>query len=160
MDPLLNQVASYKHQEVILRFMDEYDLSEEETKDIFEEMKKLLCLMAKYPDEYIFTHEPLWIIDEMWHTFLMYSKDYEDFCLKYFDRMIYHQPIARAQKMAIINDLKVKKEETEAKLKPVVKNLYSLIYDYLGQDTLVKWIKVYAEKYTLSYMDSVRKPIA
>ena len=54
--------------------------------------------MAKYPDDYIFTHEPLWVIDEMWHTFLLYSKDYYDFCHQYLGRMIHHRPTPRAKK--------------------------------------------------------------
>lgn len=155
----MEAVLQYRHDETILRFLDNFDITFEEGEDIFREMKLLLCLMAKYPHEYIFTHEPLWIIDEMWHTFLMYSKDYEDFCLRYFGRMIYHAPIKRAQKMEIIEKLKTDKKKTEDMLRPTVKNLYTLIHDYLGPDTLIKWIKVLGEKYTIEYVNQIRKPI-
>ena len=155
----LEEVLQYEHEETVLRFIDNFDITHEEATDIFKEMKLLLALMAKYPEEYIFTHEPLWIIDEMWHTFLMYSKDYEDFCQQHFGKMIYHKPTKRAQKLEIQEKLETHKEETEEMLKPVVKNLYNLIYEYLGRETLVKWIKVYGEKYTLEYVNKIRKPI-
>ncbi len=155
----LDEVLAYRHNETILRFMDNFDITFEEGESIFREMKLLLALMAKYPDEYIFTHEPLWIIDEMWHTFLMYSKDYEDFCLRYFGRMIYHAPVKRAVKMDIIEKLKTDKEKTEDLLRPTVKNFYTLIHDYLGPETLIKWIKVLGEKYTIEYVNQIRKPI-
>jgi len=153
------QVLEYQHEETVLRFMDEFDISDEEANDVFREMKLFLCLLAKYPNDYIFTHEPLWIIDEMWHTFLLYSQDYYDFCLKYFGKMIHHAPTPRAKKLDIIERLKTDKAEIEKMLKPVVKNLYEKIYDYLGPDTLIKWLEVYGNKYTIEYMNKIRKPI-
>jgi len=155
----LEKILEYQHEETILRFMDCYDMPFEEAADIFREMKLFLALSAKFHGEYIFTHEPLWVIDEMWHTFLMYTWEYEEFCKKYLGRMIHHAPTPRAQKMKIIEDLENNKAETEEKLRPVVANLYNHIFDYLGRDTLIKWIHVYANKYTLEHMNSIRRPL-
>ncbi|MEM9824696.1 MAG: hypothetical protein AAF985_26650, partial [Bacteroidota bacterium] len=58
----LDAILAYQHEETILRFMDAFDITLAEGESIFREMKLLLALMAKYPDEYIFTHEPFWII--------------------------------------------------------------------------------------------------
>jgi len=150
----------YKHEESILRFMDNYDVSYEEASDIFKEMIKLLMLIHEYKDdEYVFTHEPLWIIDEMWHTFLMYSLDYKNFCLDHFGRVIEHQPTPRAIKLDIIQKLDIKEEATTKKVSDAVRRLYELIYDFLGKETLIKWIKDYGEKYTIDYVNSIRKPI-
>lgn len=155
----LDALLAYRHDETILRFMDNFDITFAEGESIFREMKLLLALIARYPEEYIFTHEPFWIIDEMWHTFLMYSKDYEDFCHQHFGKMIYHAPIKRAQKMKIIEKLETDKANTEEMLRPIVKNLYTLIHDYLGPETLIKWIKVLGEKYTMEYVNKIRKPL-
>ncbi len=155
----LEDVLNYRHDETVMRFMDNYEMSFEEAADIFREMKLFLALMAKFPEEYIFTHEPLWVIDEMWHTFLMYTWDYEDFCKKYLGRMIHHAPTPRAQKMKIIEDLEINKAETEEMLRPIVSNLYNHIYDYLGRETLIKWIHTFTNKYTIEYMNSIRKPL-
>jgi hypothetical protein len=32
------------------------------------------------------------LIDEGWHEFIMYTRDYSDFCQKFFGRYIHHQP--------------------------------------------------------------------
>ncbi len=140
--------------------MDNYDVTYEEASEIFKEMIKLLMLMHEYKDhEYVFTHEPLWIIDEMWHTFLMYTLEYKNFCLNHFGRVIEHQPTPRAIKLDIIQKLYAKEEATTEKVSNAVRRLYELIYDFLGEETLVKWIKYYGKKYTIDYVNSIRKPI-
>lgn len=152
-------LANYQHEETILRFTDAFALSEEEAEDVFHEMKKLLALMVRYPEEYVFTHEPLWVLDEMWHTFLMYTADYADFCQRYFGRMVHHAPIDRTQKLQVRQALEDENEAVVADVSAAVRRLYELIYEYLGKDTLVKWIHGYGNKYTLAYMNEVRKPI-
>ena len=37
----------------------------------------------------------LLILDEVWHTFILYTKDYSQFCLEYFGRYIHHAPTTR-----------------------------------------------------------------
>lgn len=150
----------YIHTETILRFMDSFNITKEEAIDIFQEMKKLLDLMNHYGDsEYIFTHEPLWIIDEMWHTFILYTRDYRDFCQTYFGKIIDHDIVDREKKQTIIEGLNTKNEDITQTVSSAVKRLYQLIYDYLGKETLIKWIDNYGKKYTISYMNSIRKPI-
>ncbi|WP_346881342.1 hypothetical protein [uncultured Algibacter sp.] len=151
---------NYIHHETILRFTDAYEMDIDEAKDIFNEMKKLLSLMNHYGDnEYIFTHEPLWIVDEMWHTFLLYTKEYRLFCNTYFGRIIDHDIVVREQKQKIIVGLEDKDSEITDNVSDAVKRLYQLIYDFLGRDTLIKWIDVYGKKYTIPYINSIRKPI-
>ena len=31
-------------------------------------------------------------IDDMWHTFLLFTKDYADFCEKYIGKYFHHSP--------------------------------------------------------------------
>lgn len=150
----------YMHEETILRFLDSYKISKSEAEDIFHEMKKLLSLMNKYGDnEYIFTHEPLWIIDEMWHTFLLYTRDYSNFCINYFDRIIDHDIVPRNKKQNVIQGLDRNEKEIVNMVSLAVKRLYELIYEFLGRETLIKWIDGYGKKYTIYYINSIRKPI-
>lgn len=37
-------------------------------------------------------HSEMREIDDMWHTFLLFTKDYADFCEKYFGEFIHHFP--------------------------------------------------------------------
>jgi hypothetical protein len=153
-------INDYIHEETILRFMGGYEISRDEAEDIFHQMKKLLLLMNHYgKDEYIFTHEPLWIIDEMWHTFILFTQDYQNFCLTYLGRFIHHDIVKRKQKQKIILGLEQKDSETVTIVSNAVQRLYELIYEYLGKETLIKWIDGYAKKYTIAYMNKIRKPI-
>lgn len=153
-------LENYIHQETILRFIDTYDVTLDEAKDIFHEMKNLFKLMKHYDGkEYIFTHEPLWIIDEMWHTFILFTKDYRIFCETFFGGIIDHNITVRKDKLDIIDGLEKKDENITDQVTIAVKRLYELIYEYLGKETLIKWIDGYGKKYTLEYMNTIRKPI-
>ncbi|MEL6868036.1 MAG: hypothetical protein AAFP19_26670 [Bacteroidota bacterium] len=123
-------------------------------------MKKFLFLAAKHGDsQRIFTHEALFIIDEMWHTFILFTKEYHDFCMKYFGRFLHHNIIKRAVKQASIRELEEDREAAAAKLKPLLRKYYSLIYEEFGEETLVKWMKTFGSKYTKPYLNSIRKPL-
>ncbi len=150
----------YMHEETILRFTDMFDVTMDEAKDIFHEMKNLFKLMDICGgEEYIFTHEPLWIIDEMWHTFILFSKDYREFCETYFNGMIDHNITIRKDKLNIIDGLENKDPEITETVSNAVRRLYELIYEHLGKETLVKWIDGFGKKYTIEYVNKIRKPI-
>lgn len=153
-------LAKYHHEEVILRFTSNFDVTYEKSLEIFQEMKLFLALMARYPNDLVFAVESIYILDEMWHTFLMYTKDYREFCHQYFGFMIDHQPMKKAEKEYNEKMLVENKEEAEKILKPGVEKLYSMIYDYLGPEKLIKWIRGYGEEFTIEYINKIRKPIS
>lgn len=64
---------------------------------------------------------------DMWHTFLLFTKDYMFFCENYFNEYIHHTP----------NTLE--DEFTEEQFKTDFTNYLSFIYDNLGEETVVKW---------------------
>ena len=156
----LEEVLAYANDEVVLRFHDNYDVTISEARDIFTEMKKFLWLSGTHLGEKrIFTHEPLFIIDEMWHTFILFTKDYHAFCMQYFGFFIHHHIVPRAEKRQAIQELEEDREKASEKLKPLLTEYYTLIYETLGKDTLVKWMKIYGSKYTKEYLTTIRKPI-
>lgn len=70
-------------------------------------------------------------IDNMWHTFLLFTKDYHEFCSNYLGGVFFHhEPIVD------MNDNHLD-ERYEQEL-----TLYlSYIYDNLGEDTLMRWFE-------------------
>ncbi len=156
----LEAVLAYENEEVIWRFYDNYEVEIEEARDIFTELKKFLFLAAKYGDrQEVFTHEALYIVDEMWHTFILFTKDYHDFCMKYFGFFLHHDIIKRDIKLRSLRELEENREKAAEHLRPRLRNFYELIYEALGEETLVKWMRTYATKYTKPYMNEIRKPI-
>ena len=62
---------------LISRFSRDHATSEAEALDRFEEIKKFLVLAASNPAR---TYSPSKAVDEMWHSFLLNTKDYLVFC--------------------------------------------------------------------------------
>ena len=54
---------------------------------VFENLKCYLYLSYIKP-----TYLSSYIVDEAWHTFLLFSKDYKNFCYKVFWKFIHHSP--------------------------------------------------------------------
>ncbi len=156
----LDTLAKYHHEETVLRFTSNFDVTYEESLELFQEMKLFLALMVRYPKGHVFAVEAIYVLDEMWHTFLMFTKDYQQFCIDHFGFMIHHEPMKRAEKEHNQKILAENKEAAEKVLKPGVENLYSMIYDFYGNEKLIQWIRGYGEKYTIEYINKIRKPIS
>ncbi len=73
---------------LIKRFCSDYGVSETEARERFDETKKFLILAASnITDKY----SPSKSVDEMWHSFILHSKDYFSFCQE-LNCFIHHQP--------------------------------------------------------------------
>jgi hypothetical protein len=73
---------------LIKRFCQDYQVSETEARERFEEMKKFLFFCANNQDV---SYSPSKKIDEMWHQFILHSRTYFDFCKKV-GTFLHHEP--------------------------------------------------------------------
>ncbi|UII30336.1 hypothetical protein LVD17_18760 [Fulvivirga ulvae] len=156
MKELLKQLDCEDEDKIIEAFMNRYDVSAEEAQDIFNETKKWLWLGANCKDldtHALFIDDSLAIIDEMWHNFILHSKAYYNFCINKLKRMIHHEPTSHTEATKSNNQYNQDPESYEK----LVKKQYSLIYDHLGKDTLIKWYDTLANKYTPEYIQSIKK---
>lgn len=154
----VQELKKYHNEDVIRRFMDNYDIDYQTSLDIFQELKKFFYLLHLYGDK-IFMNEYMFVLDEMWHTFLMYTDEYYRFCNTYFGRLLAHTPASYKEKTEIDHKLKTDKKNIETELRKNAKEMFEIIYDELGPETLVKWIKQYGEYYTLEKLTELRKPL-
>ncbi len=93
----LDQVLAYRHPGVLRRYCREHDASPREAEDIFREMLKMLyvCYWAATDEAEDFgfaVSTEIEKLDWMWHTFLMYTRDYADFCERHFGFFLHHFP--------------------------------------------------------------------
>jgi hypothetical protein len=82
-------ITAYKNKHVVDRYMEDTGVKDRQyAEQVFQELKKFLvaCSSSVEPCS------PSKSVDPMWHTFLMFSKDYMIFCEKYLGRYIHHQP--------------------------------------------------------------------
>jgi len=87
-EELLDEVMGYENPDVIARMKKELSLTEEEANLLFDDTKRFLYLTATHPGAW----SPPRRVDEGWHEFLMFTRDYVDFCQRYFNRFIHHEP--------------------------------------------------------------------
>ena len=151
----------YKNEGVIHKFREEWQLSEEEANDIFDETKKFLFLAAVTTQQCfnLEINEPFLVIDKMWHAFILFTEDYAEFFNTNFGALLHHQPFSKNHLKDTIK--KLSKHGTtlsEAKGKHLHRQL-SFIEDNLGRQTIVKWYVEYAEKYSPKKLSILQKPL-
>lgn len=71
-------------------------------------------------------------IDNMWHTFLLFTRDYADFCERYLGRFIHHVPNTNA-------DDALSPEAFELDFTRYL----SYVFDELGAETVKRWFAEY-----------------
>jgi hypothetical protein len=130
----LDGVLAYRHPGVIRRYRKEHDASRQEAEEVFRETLKWLYLChqsaADGADGFACTMTPeLEKVDWMWHAFVLFTRDYADFCQRYFGTFIHHVPAEDE------DDAEVAEESLRSRLS----QQFGLVYDVLGEDTLTAW---------------------
>jgi len=143
----------YRNEDVISRFTGIFRIEEEEAKDIFQETKKFLSIGRT---EGVFISEDLLVIDEMWHNFILFTRDYEEFCMRCFGVFLHHTPTSRTEKEKFRMLLASNPEEAAERMERMNRKFMGIVYDELGEETAMKWFGVYPEKYSRTYLNSIR----
>lgn len=141
--PNFNALMHYENNKIISRYYKDYPDAKMQAEDALNELMKFIWLCIKHKSEKknnpnneslnfsCIIHSEMCDIDNMWHTFLLFTKDYLEFCNKYLDGIFFHHdPIIDTNDHLL-------DENYEQEL-----TLYlSYIYDNLGEDTLIKWFR-------------------
>ncbi|MCG8387801.1 MAG: hypothetical protein MJA30_19775 [Cytophagales bacterium] len=157
---LLMQALDCDNEQAILEgFMDRYQVSYQEAEDIFKETKKWLWLasQSEVTGTPVFIDKPLMIIDEMWHTFILHTRSYYNFCLTHFQKLVHHNPTSPKEKEERRDEFLKNPTGAIKKHEEQLRTQYNLIYDNLGPETLLKWYDTMAQKYTPEYIRSIKK---
>ncbi len=142
----LSEVLTYENDEVVSRFASDYSVSRADAEEVFLETKRWLWLCADemaHSGNGIGQKIPLLsearVIDLMWHTFVIFTRDYAMFCDEYFGFFVHHQPRTRVEKEAW--DRRVAEDRTAAiaERRAMLRQGYEIVCDRLGQATLKKW---------------------
>lgn len=151
----LESVLEYSHPFVVERFLKQYPNERERAPEIFRQLLKMLWLMATHKEEIregkiispkkILVYPQMDLIDEMWHAFILFSKDYTGFCETYFGYYLHHQPTtsveAEKEKEAQLNQPEAVRAEVQSQCHYIV--------DKLGMDSLNKWFKTLTPSHSL-----------
>jgi hypothetical protein len=81
-------VLVYCNSGVVKKYAQEYEVSIPVATERFEELKKFLFICATKEGNF----SPSFVIDDIWHTFILFTKDYANFCNDYLGKFIHHAP--------------------------------------------------------------------
>lgn len=115
--------------------MESYAVSFEEATDLFQETLAWLWLIGTTPGGLFVVDHSLTSIDEMWHTFILFTREYSAFCERNFGRYIHHAPTTYLEKQ----QARANPRRARAELRTAKRRMMGLVYDRLGEATLVKW---------------------
>ena len=153
-NPTLEEVLAYRNSDIVYRFQKTYGVSRELSEDIFNQVKKWLWLSHQRrltgQGTSLFIDPPLVVIDEMWHNFVLFTKEYFEFCFRYFGYYIHHAPATEAEDRESREKIVAQRtvEERVRARKEQLRPQYEYIYDMLGKDTLVKWYIEYPKDFS------------
>ncbi|SDI00498.1 hypothetical protein SAMN05216588_11015 [Pseudomonas flavescens] len=155
------ELEKYEHSGVIGKFKDEWDVDTQEAKEIFEEMKKFLYISALAQKNCIEFEidEPILMIDKMWHHFIMFTLDYENFCKSFFGKMLHHIPFCTEHLTQKIKELSSKGETLNEYKSRRLQRQLETIQEVFGTETVKKWYVDYSHRYSPERMNMLQRSI-
>ena len=100
----LAAVISYENPDVVERIAREHQMDMAQAESIFRDTLRFLYLAGATDAKHI---APTKNIDIGWHAFLMYTRDYAQFCEANFGKFIHHAPRRRGDAPATVNSLAI-----------------------------------------------------
>ncbi|MBU2912573.1 MULTISPECIES: hypothetical protein [Reichenbachiella] len=150
----LDRLLDYKDENVISRFTDTFDVSNEEAEDILKETLKFLYI-CHIPG--VFISDDILMLDEMWHNMILFTPEYHRFSQEYFSKYLHHLPAKKSEKEERKWVLQQKPENAKQEYLDKLQVLISITYDHLGEETVKKWFQEYPQKYSKEKIKALRK---
>lgn len=89
----LSALLDYKNKAVLSHFRCHHpEFSEQESQVLFADLLSWMWLNAqrKKQGKKTYLFGPLLILDALWHSFILHTRDYVDFSTRYFDTYFHH----------------------------------------------------------------------
>ena len=79
---------SFENPDIVTKFCEEHSIDEITGNQYFQEVKKFLYLCANTTDRLA----PSADLDKVWHTFILFTKEYRQYCQQFLGKFIDHVP--------------------------------------------------------------------
>jgi len=138
--PDLETIKNYREPAVLRKFSRDFPNEADKADQHFAELMKYLWLAQKqlidleaHPDDkslrfLLAIYDDMIPVDNMWHCFILSTREYEAFCHRFFHRFMHHIPDA-------LESLPPTKQEFAADLE----RFASYVFDNLGAETVQSW---------------------
>lgn len=140
----IEKILEYKNNNIQKRYIKDYPNNELSAESAWEEILKFLWLTQKHSEDLqkdpnnsdlqfqCAIHVEMKEIDDMWHTFILFTQDYSNFCNDHFGRYIHHQPTVDEEPIA-----------NHQNFQDDLSKFISYAYDQLGEQTVLTWFRQY-----------------
>ncbi len=91
----LDDVLSYQNNVVVKHFCAHHPhFTQDEAQQIFADLLAWLWLreQRQKKNEKTYLFGPLLVLDDMWHCFILHTREYHHFCMSYFAQYLHHDP--------------------------------------------------------------------
>jgi len=157
----LEQALAYRNDQILHKFQERWDVSFEEAGELFEETKKWLWLqvaarqLPKSPP--LAMTVALAMVDEMLHTFILFTREYIQYCDENYGVYLHHTPMTKKEKDAKLAWFKSAPEQMLAHEAEFLSGMYAFTYDLLGEETVRRWYAEYPVKYSGTRMSELAR---
>jgi hypothetical protein len=151
-------VLRYRNPAIVERFRQEFPISRTEAEQIWRETLKWLwfCGTSTEGGGSASLLSSMRIVDEMWHTFLLFTPEYTKFCKRYFGHYLHHLPTTHADDVRFRARLKRDPARVTRQVLQQRRSQYERIAKELGPSTLRRWYIDYAAKYSPEILRTLR----
>ena len=160
--PNLRKALAYQNDEVVHKFVSNWDVTVDEARELFAETLRMLWMVNKCRARgRPFKIEPaLFILDQMWHTFALFTPEYRAYCRMAYGRFLDHKPTTRADRAAgrELADRDPAAFE-ELRLEEATYR-WQMVIDTFGEQTLLKWWVELPTRYDQRFFDTAAIPVA
>ncbi len=151
--PDKTKALSYENEEIVESFRANYGVTLDAARELFEECKKWLWLCGTRPRSMRLTvFGPMKMLDEMWHTFILFTREYTEYCTENFGFYIHHAPTTRAESEQHRQRDAANPEATQAQVRDERRQMMLLVHEEFGAETLKRWFGDYAERYSEEHL--------
>jgi hypothetical protein len=154
----LEEALAYRNRHVVDRFVERHGLPREEAEDLFVETLRWLWLCRRAQRDpgapELFIDECMALLDEMWHTFVLFTREYSRWCDTYLGGYVHHEPTTSEEKARTQRESERDPAAFRARREAQMRALYEYVHDQLGEDTLIKWYSTYPERYCANQSES------
>jgi hypothetical protein len=151
------RAMAYRNTELVYKFTGLWNISEAEALDVFEETKKFIWLAQRGRERGISVEvsHPTRILDEMWHTFILFTRDYARYCEEVYGELVHHQPALRAEHEAFDVDPGGARRQWYAS----EEQMWRMILEEFDVDTLLKWYVAYPLRFNQDFFRTQAIPL-
>lgn len=88
----INAIMDYKMPQVVARCKKDHDYSDEDMVILEQELKRYLALSVVTTKDDLGTGMYSSDVDNLWHSFILFTPEYADFCHTHMGHFIHHMP--------------------------------------------------------------------